>query len=92
MMLHREEYYHKSDPNWADENPDKVGTAEVILAKQRNGPTGTVHLVWDGNTTRFKNQAYGAPPEEAFGGGGARRVIAPTRPRAAAEPVDDFPV
>jgi replicative DNA helicase len=91
MMLHREEYYHRADPNWADENPDKVGTAELILAKQRNGPTGTVHLVWDGNTTRFKNQAYRAPPEDAMGGG-ARRVIAPTRPRAAAEPVDDFPV
>ena len=90
MMLHREEYYHKADPNWADENPDKVGTAEVILAKQRNGPTGTVHLVWDGNTTRFRNQSYNAPPE-----GAQRSLAAPTRPRAAAQPsrdLDDLPM
>jgi replicative DNA helicase len=99
MMLHREEYYHRSDPNWADENPDKVGVAELILTKQRNGPTGTVQLAWDGNTTRFKNLSYGAPPDSGFhsggggGGGGApRRVIAPTRPRAAPEPIEDFPV
>ncbi len=74
MMLHREDYYHRGDPNWADENPDKVGTAELILAKQRNGPTGTVHLVWDGATTRFKNQSYSTPPEDM-----PRRVMAPTR-------------
>ena len=99
MMLHREEYYHKSDPNWADENPDRVGTAEVIIAKQRNGPTGTVNLVWDGNTTRFRNQAYGHAPDDFGGGSGSsarvdrapRNLAAPTRPRAAAEPVDDFP-
>jgi replicative DNA helicase len=93
MMLHREEYYHRSDPNWSDENPDKVGTAELILTKQRNGPTGTVNLVWDGNTTRFKNLAYGNAPEVRHGrDDGPRRAIAPTRPRAAVEPADDFPV
>jgi replicative DNA helicase len=100
MMLHREEYYHKSDPNWADENPDRVGTAEVIIAKQRNGPTGTVNLVWDGNTTRFRNQAYGHAPDDFGGGSGSsarvdrapRNLAAPTRPRAAAEPVDDLPL
>jgi replicative DNA helicase len=41
-MLHREEYYHQAEPEWADLNPDKVGLAELIIAKQRNGPTGTV--------------------------------------------------
>ncbi|MEY3021623.1 MAG: replicative helicase [Planctomycetota bacterium] len=94
MMLHREEYYHKSDPNWADENPDKVGTAELIIAKQRNGPTGTVHFVWDGNTTRFKSQSYASPPEDRRGGYGAepRRLAAPTRPQAAGEPDDDLPI
>ena len=103
MMLHREEYYHKSDPNWADENPDKVGTGELIIAKQRNGPTGTVNLIWDGNTTRFKSQSYATPPDErgrAYGGGGGggggggepRRLAAPTRPHAAAEPDDDLPL
>ena len=54
-LLHREEYYHVQDPNWADENPDKVGIAELIIAKQRNGPVGVVALTWDNKTTRFKN-------------------------------------
>ena len=57
MMLHREEYYHNSNPEWAQENPDKAGVAELILAKQRNGPTGTVHLQFSPSTTRFNNLA-----------------------------------
>lgn len=64
-LLHREEYYHVQTPSWADENPDKVGLAELIIAKQRNGPTGVVKLSWDSATTRFKNYAdphrYGRP-------------------------------
>lgn len=55
LLLHREEYYHRNDPDWADENPDKVGQAELIMAKQRNGPTGIIKLTWDSKTTRFKN-------------------------------------
>ncbi len=59
MMLHREDYFHRGDPEHVDNNE-----AEVIIAKQRNGPTGTVKLLFDGNTTRFKNIAGGG------GGGG----------------------
>ncbi len=60
ILLHREDYYHLHNPQWAEENPDKVNTAELIVAKQRNGPTGTVQLTWDPKTTRFKNHAgYG---------------------------------
>ncbi|MCB9845835.1 MAG: replicative DNA helicase [Phycisphaeraceae bacterium] len=55
MLLHREEYYHLSTPKWAEENPDKVGQAELIIAKQRNGPTGVVTLTWSHQTTRFKS-------------------------------------
>jgi len=55
LLLHREDYYHVQDEEWKMENPDKVGTAEIIVAKQRNGPTDIVKLKWDSKTTRFKN-------------------------------------
>ena len=52
LLLHREDYYRMSDPDF---EPDHV--AEVIIAKQRNGPTGTVKLTFDNKTTTFKNLA-----------------------------------
>lgn len=55
MLLHREDYYHKDDPEWFEQNPDKVGIAEVIIAKQRNGPTGVVRLAWNSDYTRFQD-------------------------------------
>lgn len=59
ILLHREEYYHVGDASWAFENPDKVGVAELIIAKQRNGPTGIVTLTWDAASTRFRDRAGG---------------------------------
>ncbi len=56
MMVHREEYYH--DEEWKMTNPDKCGRAEIIVAKQRNGPVGTVELQFDSSTTRFNNLAH----------------------------------
>jgi len=56
-LLHREAYYHLNDDEWKDANPDKLNLAELIIAKQRNGPTGVVKLTWDSSTTRFKNRA-----------------------------------
>lgn len=55
MMLHREEYYHYGDPEWLESNLDKVGMAELIFAKQRNGPTGVIKLIWDQNSTCFRS-------------------------------------
>ncbi len=52
LMLHREDYYHRGDP---DHQADNI--AEVIIAKQRNGPTDIVKLQFDGGTTRFQNLA-----------------------------------
>lgn len=73
MLLHREEYYHKGDEEWlADpENEEKIGLAELIIAKQRNGPTGVVKLTWDSRTTRFKSHDphRHAAQAEGFGGG-----------------------
>ena len=46
MMLYREDYYDK-------ENPNVQGIAEVIIGKQRNGPTGTVKLQWEPEFGRF---------------------------------------
>ncbi len=50
MLLHREDYYHRGDP---DHTPTNL--AEVIIAKQRNGPTDTVQLVFREKLTRFEN-------------------------------------
>jgi replicative DNA helicase len=46
MFVHREGYYNKEDP-------DKKNQAEVIISKQRNGPTGTVPLFYEGEFTKF---------------------------------------
>lgn len=47
MMLYRDEYY----------NPDSLdrGLAEVIIAKHRNGPTGTIKLLFQSEFTKFLN-------------------------------------
>lgn len=47
MFLYRDEYYNKDT-----EHPNE---AEVIIAKQRNGPIGTVNLAWLPNYTKFAN-------------------------------------
>ena len=52
MLLHREDYYRQTEPDFV---PDNI--AEVIIAKQRNGPTGTVKLTFDNRTTSFRNLA-----------------------------------
>jgi replicative DNA helicase len=64
MMVHREEYYH--DREWAAANPDKVGVAELIITKQRNGPTGTIDLHFDARTTRFNNMTHSQPPASSY--------------------------
>jgi replicative DNA helicase len=49
IMLYRDSYYNPDSP---DRN-----IAEVIIAKHRNGPTGTVKLLFDPNLTKFVNLA-----------------------------------
>ena len=47
MFIYRDDYYNKDSEN--------KGIAEVIIAKQRNGPIGTVNLVWLPDYTKFAN-------------------------------------
>jgi replicative DNA helicase len=51
-FIHREEYYDR-------ENEDLKGKAEIIIAKQRNGPTGSIHLAYLADYTRFENLQHG---------------------------------
>jgi replicative DNA helicase len=57
MLLHREDYYRMQEPDFM---PDNI--AEIIIAKQRNGPTGTVKLTFDNKTTTFRNLAAQIDP------------------------------
>ncbi|MGA2583650.1 MAG: replicative DNA helicase [Tepidisphaeraceae bacterium] len=57
MLLHREDYYRMSEPDF---QPDNI--AEVIIAKQRNGPTGTIKLTFLNKTTRFENLSGASDP------------------------------
>jgi replicative DNA helicase len=50
MLLHREDYYHRDTPDYEPSNK-----AELIIAKQRNGPTGSVELIFRDRFTRFEN-------------------------------------
>ncbi|MFG0331098.1 MAG: replicative DNA helicase [Phycisphaerales bacterium] len=63
LMLHREDYYQQHKDDYEPTN-----IAELIITKQRNGPTGTVKLVWVGESTKFKN--YTPMPGSNYGGGG----------------------
>jgi len=55
VFIYRDEVY--------DEDSPQKGTAEILVRKQRNGPTGTVRLTFLGQYTRFENftpEVYGA--------------------------------
>jgi replicative DNA helicase len=52
MFVHRESYYQRGD-----ERDQNATAAEIIVAKQRNGPIDDVHVHWDRDFTRFKDKA-----------------------------------
>ncbi len=62
MFIYRDEYYNK-------ENSEKKGIAEIIIAKQRNGSTGPVELVWMSRFTKFASITH-----EGEADGGAARA------------------
>ena len=53
MFLYRDSYYNK--------DTEMKNLAEVIVAKQRNGPIGTINLLWMPEYTTFKNFKPGPP-------------------------------
>ncbi|MFK7730152.1 MAG: replicative DNA helicase [Pseudomonadales bacterium] len=57
-FIYRDEFYNEDSP--------EKGVAEIIIGKQRNGPTGTCKLAFLGPYTRFENLAYASyqPPDE----------------------------
>lgn len=67
LFVYREEYYHANkqpDPEeadkfakWKDKAEKVFGLAEVIVAKQRHGSTGSVPLTFDKNVTKFSDRA-----------------------------------
>jgi len=61
ILLHRESYYHRGDPEFDHDGPD-ANKAEIIIAKQRNGPTGVVELIFNGAFTRFANLSHAQEP------------------------------
>jgi replicative DNA helicase len=59
MFIYRDDYYTK-------ENSKEPGVAEIIISKQRSGPTGTVRLAWLAPFTKFTSMAAGyVPPAKA---------------------------
>ena len=64
MFVHRDEYYQTNE-----EDRERVrGEADLLVRKQRNGPTGDVKLTWVHEFTRFRNFSHKAYAEfEAYG-------------------------
>ena len=63
MFVYREEYYLKTKPKmgsiehaeWQSKMNDITGLAEIHIGKQRHGPTGKIHVEFEGMYTKFKD-------------------------------------
>ncbi len=52
IFLQREDYYEE------DKSPDTAGKARIMIAKQRNGPTGNIQVQWQGEYTKYVEIDY----------------------------------
>lgn len=57
MLMYRDDYYNSDSP--------EAGTAEIIIAKHRNGPTGSVRAAFNGACCRFDPLAHGWEPRQS---------------------------
>ncbi|MBO7672067.1 replicative DNA helicase [bacterium] len=57
MFIYREDYYKQTEGSEEESNAPKAanGESEIIIAKHRNGPVGSIKLLFQGNITKFKN-------------------------------------
>jgi replicative DNA helicase len=59
MFVYRDEFYNR--------HSEDAGLAEILISKQRNGPTGSFKLTWQNEFTRFADIAKGDDPDEQRG-------------------------
>jgi replicative DNA helicase len=71
MFVHREEYYLSPEDLKEEANQRLVGKAELIVAKQRNGPTGHADLRWFQDFTRFENASKPYQEFDGYSGSGS---------------------
>ena len=76
MFVHREEFYQTNE-----EDRERVkGQADLLIRKQRNGPTGDIKLTWLHEFTRFEN--FQQPEYDEFNDFGPELVAGLSRPAA----------
>jgi replicative DNA helicase len=60
IFLQREDYYEE------DRSPENIGKARIMIAKQRNGPTGNIQVAWRGEFTKYEEIDYIHDEEPEF--------------------------
>ena len=67
MFVYRPSHYkHTEEEREQIKGTDEENLAEIIIAKQRNGPTGVVKLTFLGEYIRFENREYARSPDGNF--------------------------
>jgi replicative DNA helicase len=75
LFIFRQEVYAERDEGGRLKNPAIEGVAEIIVGKQRNGPTGTALIGFEKRYTRFGDLSHRAPPEGGAPGFGGPKLM-----------------